>query len=432
MSNITTGVEGQGGQKRSRVRFMIIFIAFITLLVAYLDRVNVSIIIADPAFKAEMGISNNPVAQGLLMSFFLFAYGGGMILLGPVGDYLGPRRGTLIALFSWAIALGMGAFAKTINVLYASRFLLGAGEALHMPMLNKYTKNWFPPQERGKANSGWGLGFMIGPAITLPLFTYLVGSWGWRMGYWFCAFLGIAVLPLVWWAKDRPEQHKDVNKSELDWIVAGQRAEAGQEERAAVPFWQNVGLLLLNVDYLLNVVTYWGSAVMWWGFAAWLPAYLKVARGFSWAEMGWLSALPYIMGTIATIGVGYISDKYTPNLRAPYSAVGMAGCAASIYLGATLQDNLSAAYCMAMAMFFVGLHNPMSWTILQKIVPANLVGTAAGLHNGTSQFIGAFVPAIMGYLISTNGGSYTAGLMFLVAAGAFSACTGIILSLRRI
>jgi sugar phosphate permease len=422
----------EASQTRTKVRAIVIFVAFLTLLIAYLDRVNVSIIIADPQFKAEMGIANNPLAQGLLMSFFLFAYGGGMIVLGPLGDYLGPRKGTLFAIGSWSVALAMGAITRTINLLYASRFILGLGEALHMPMLNKYTKNWIPPLERGKANSGWGLGFMIGPAITLPLFTYLVGSLGWRKGFWFCAFAGLAVLPVIWWTKDKPGQHKSVNQAELDYILSGQKSELTQEKQAAASFWTNLRQLVTNLNYLLNVFTYWGSAVMWWGFAAWLPAYLKVARGFSWKQMGWLSSLPYVLGALATILVGYISDRYTPNRRAAYCAVGMAGCALSIYLGATLQNNLSAAYCMAMAMFFVGLHNPMSWTILQKIVPSNLVGTAAGLHNGTSQFIGAFVPAFMGYLISVSHGSYTAGLMFLVVAGCLSACTGTILALRKV
>ncbi|MDR3564280.1 MAG: MFS transporter [Negativicutes bacterium] len=419
-------------QKPTRIRAWVIFITFISMLVAYLDRVNVSIIIADPNFKAEMGIMNDPFAQGLLMSCFLWAYGGGMFFLGPIGDVLGPRKATMIAIFSWGVSISLGALSRTINVLYMTRFLLGLGEALHMPMLSKYTKNWIPPKERGTANSGWNVGFMVGPALALPLFTMLVGEWGWRPSYWFCVVWGFAILPLIWWATDKPEQHKGVNKAELDYILEGQKEEAAQAQLASGTFSQNLGKLLTNSNYLLNVFTYWGSTIMWWGFMSWLPAYLKVARGFSWAQMGWLSSLPYILGAISTMAVGIVADKYSPNRRAPFSAIGMAGCALSIYLGATIEDNLTAAYAMAMAMFFIGMHNPTSWTILQKIVPSNLVGTASGIHNGTSQFIGAFVPAVVGYLISTTGGSYTAGLMCLVAAGAIGACCVTVLVFREI
>ncbi|MDR3564293.1 MAG: MFS transporter [Negativicutes bacterium] len=417
-------------EKPTRVRVMIIAILFITMLVAFLDRVNVAIIIADPAFKAEMNIMNDPTAQGLLMSFFLFAYALGNMFFGPIGDWLGPRKAVLISIFSWGIAVIMGGVAKTLNILYLSRVVLGVGEALHWPMMSKYIKNWMPPHERGKANAGWVLGLMIGPAISMPLYTWLVGGWGWRMSFWFCALIGFAILPLIWWTTDHPHQHKSVNKAELEYIQTGTDQEQGQQKAAATNFWPSAKVLLTNPDYILNMLTYWGSTIMFWGFMTWLPAYLKSVRGFSWAAMGWLSSLPFVLGAIGAILYGVISDK-TGARRAPYFALGMIGCSSFIYLGATVQDNMAAALCMAMSMFFMGLNIPASFTIVQKIAPAHLIGTAAGLHNGSSQFLGAFVPAIVGYVIATTG-SYMGGLMFMVASGAIGTCFVIILAFRKI
>ena len=74
-------------EKPSKVRVTVVVILFISLLVAYLDRVNVSIIIVDPIFKNEMGIAGNPTAQGLLMTFFAMAYGIGQFFLGGIGDW---------------------------------------------------------------------------------------------------------------------------------------------------------------------------------------------------------------------------------------------------------------------------------------------------------------------------------------------------------
>jgi sugar phosphate permease len=198
---------------------------------------------------------------------------------------------------------------------------------------------------------------------------------------------------------------------------------------ASATFAENAKKLLTNTNYLLNVLTYWGSTVMWWGFMSWLPAYLKTARGFSWAQMGWLSSLPYILGIVGMLLVGVVSDKFTR--RAPFSAIGMFGLSLFVYLGATVSDNLVSAYCMAIAMFFQGVHIPTSWTILQKIVPGNIVGTASGIHNGTSQFIGAFTPAIVGYIIGLTG-SFVGGLMFIVAVGVFGGCCVTVLAFRRI
>lgn len=418
-------------QRPSKIRVSIIVILFISLLVAYLDRINVSIIIADTAFKTEMGIMTNPTAQGLLMSFFLFAYGAGMFVLGGIGDWLGPRKAVIISILSWCVAVTMGGFARTLNFLFASRLILGLGEAMHWPMMSKYTKNWIPSQERGRANAGWTLGLFIGPAFAMPFFAWLVAEGGWRASYWFCAAVGLVILPLIWWTTDHPHQHKGVNKEELDYIEAGLKEEREQERNAAkANVWANIKQLVTNFNFILNMLTYWGSAIMWWGFMAWLPAYLKAARGFSWSEMGWLSALPYVLGAIGAILYGHVSDKYSKR-RALYSVGGMIGLTLFTYLGATVQDNLSSAYCMAMAMFCMGVHIPNSWTILQKIVPANLVGTAAGVSNGTSQFIGAFTPAIVGYIIGITG-SYIGGLMFMVAAGLFGTFFVSILAIRKI
>jgi sugar phosphate permease len=414
--------------KPTKVRVSIAAILFITMLIAFLDRVNISVIIADQTFKTEMNIMADPTAQGLLMSFFLFCYALGNMFLGPVGDWLGPRKAVSCSILSWVFAVVMGGVATSLNVLYVSRALLGIGEAIHWPMMSKYVKNWMPPQERGKANAAWVLGLMVGPAISMPLFTWLVSAWGWRSTFWFCAFIGLAVLPLIAWTRDLPEQHKKVNKAELDYIRSGQKDEP--QQRASESFWMGARVLLANPDYILNMLTYWGSTIMFWGFVTWLPAYLKGARGFSWAAMGWLSSLPFILGAIGAILYGVVSDRTGPR-RAPYFAVGMIGCASFIYLGATVPDNLQAALCMALSMFFMGLNIPAAFTIVQKIAPPNLIGTAAGLHNGSSQFLGAFVPAIVGYIIGATG-SYLNGLLFMVAAGAAGTCFVIILAFRKI
>ncbi len=147
--------------KPTKVRVRIVVILLFTLLIAYLDRVNISVIMADPGFLEEMGLTGNPVGQGLLMTLFLVAYGLGNVLLSPVADWMGPRKAMTIALFSWTIPVACGAVSRSLPVLYATRVILGAGEAMHYPMQVAFVKNWFPLQERGKANSVWVMGTMI-------------------------------------------------------------------------------------------------------------------------------------------------------------------------------------------------------------------------------------------------------------------------------
>lgn len=417
-------------EKRSHFRIILGVILFLTLMVAYLDRVNISVILADPHFIAEMDLKSSPTAQGLLMSFFLFAYGISNVIFGPIGDWLGPRKAMSISILSWCVAVSFGALAKTLNILYISRIVLGMGEAMHWPMQSTFCKNWFPVTERGRANAAWVVGLMVGPAFAMPLFSAVVGAFGWRASFWLCAILGLMILPLIWFlTTDRPDQHKRVNAAELQHILEGQREEREKEKMAPEgSFSQNFKLLIRNGDFWLNALSYYGTATMWWGVLSWLPSYLKMARGLNWTQMGMLSALPYILGTISVLLVGVISDRYVR--RASFSAVGLAGSALFIYLGAVAQDNILSAYLIAVSVFFLGINIPMSWSILQAVVPSRLVGTAAGLQNGSSQFIAGLAPAIIGYIIGATG-SYIGGLMYLVAWGTLGALCSFALVLKK-
>src|SRR5262245_28047388 len=83
-------------EKPSKQRFNVVAILFIGIMVAYLDRVNVSVLGADKQFLQYMGIEGQPIQIGLMMSVFLAVYGVANVVLGPLGAYLGPRKSMAI------------------------------------------------------------------------------------------------------------------------------------------------------------------------------------------------------------------------------------------------------------------------------------------------------------------------------------------------
>ena len=105
----------------TRQRYVLVGILFVTLLVAYVDRVNVSVLLADPKFLADMGIAGKPVQMGLLMTLFLVAYGISNAVLGPVGDYLGPRKAMSLSLFLWGLSMFIGGLAPIFTIMLVSR-----------------------------------------------------------------------------------------------------------------------------------------------------------------------------------------------------------------------------------------------------------------------------------------------------------------------
>jgi sugar phosphate permease len=394
-------------------RVILVTILLVTLLVAYLDRVNVSVLAADDVFLAAMGIKGEPVKIGLLMTTFLIAYGLANVLFSPLGDVLGPRKAMCLSIVLWGAALVFGGFAATFAVMIASRILLGIGEGLQWPMQSKFVKNWFPPGERGKANAVWLVGLMAGPAVAMPFFSWIIKALGWRPTFFVLAAMGLVPLALLWlFTTDHPRRQRRISRAELDAIEAGLKAEREAEAAAGkLSFSSNIKAFIGNYRFWLLTVFYCCFASVWWGTMSWLPSYLKEARGFSWKAMGAWASLPYWIGVANIVIFGYLTDRI--GRRAPFAAFSMLGAAAGIYFGAHAPDNTTAAILISLGIASIAIGLPAIWTLLQQIVPARAVGAGAGMMNGVANGGSALAPVAIGFFISVTGG-YMGGLMFLV------------------
>ncbi len=430
MDNGGSDVSSAIALKPTKERVILVLILLITLLVAYLDRVNVSVLLADNVFLSEMGIKGQPVQMGLLMTVFLIAYGFSNVLLSPLGDILGPRKAMSLSILLWAASLCMGGLAATFTIMLAARVILGIGEGMHWPMQSKYVKNWFPPHERGKANAVWVVGLMAGPAITMPFLTWCISSYGWRTSFFVLVAFGLIPLMLLWFrTTDYPSQSKKVNQAERDLIEEGQKAEKEMEANYGhTKLSDNMKQFIFNYRFWLVTLYYFCLASIFWGTMAWLPSYLKVARNFSWAAMGAWASLPYILGIASVMASGYISDWM--GRRAPVCIVSMLGAALGIYFGAYAPDNTTAAILISLGIASIGFGIAPAWAMVQRIVPGKAIGAGAGMMNGVSNGGSAFSPFLIGVFINASG-SYVGGLMFLVGLGVFAACCATILAIQK-
>lgn len=412
-------LSNMDGASPTKQRARLVVILFVILLFSYVDRINISILLADNAFLTDLGIKGDPVAMGMLMTAFMIAYAASNILFSPMSDYFGPRKALLIAFPIWAVSMSIGGLATGLSMMLMARVLLGVGEGMHYPVQMKYVKNWFPPIERGKANSVWQFGLFIGPALAMPILTWLIGSFGWRGSFFVLAALTVIPFMLVWrYAADTPRDSRYVNAGELEHIEAGLRVEREREmalEKAS--FAESLKFFIYNYRYWIMVFCFMFNAASMFGIYTWLPSYLKAARGFSWAAMGALSSLPYVAGAVGLIICGYLGDK--TGKRAVFCVIGNATMALGIYMAAMVENNMASAFCLALAIFGAGLTLPSIWSISQNIVPTKALGAGVGLMNGIGSIGGALSPVIVGYIIKTSG-SYVGGLMCLVACAAMA------------
>jgi len=333
------------------------------------------------------------------------------------------------ALCICALSMLVGGFTTAFLVLICARFALGMGEGLHWPMQSTFCRNWFPTKEQGRANSTWIVGAKIGPVAAVPLFSFIVGHYGWRMTFIFLAVCSVFALFLVLvFTRDYPEQSRWVNKAEVDFIREGRAAKEQTREEKREAFRAGFKQLVANKDFWVLTVGYTCDCSIFWGMATWLPSYLKVARHFSWAVMGGYTALSWLLAAALIATSGVLSDKW--GRGAFLLIIGFAGAATGIFLSAQTPNNLLAAWAITFGVALTGFCMGGHWALLPRIVSKDAMSSGSGIMNGVATVIAAFIPTIVGFFIRFTG-SFNGGLMTLVGTALLGLVCGVILMVRK-
>ena len=169
-------------------------------------------------------------------------------------------------------------------------------------------------------------------------------------------------------------------------------------------------------------------AFMYWGMVAWLPSYLRSARGFSWAQMGWLASLPFVLAATFKVFTGWINDRM--GRSAPILTLALSLGGLGIYFAAIVPGKYASALLLACAFATTLMATSVAWTLLQGLVPRNSLATAGGVLIGVSQGVASLSPALMGLVIDLTG-RYEGGLFLIAGAGVIAAAATTILVFQK-
>lgn len=409
-------------------RYLVVAILFLIWIAVYLQRVNIGILLVDERFLSDLGLIGQSAQQGLLMTLFLIPYAFSNVIGAPIGDLLGPRKAMLLGLLIAASAMFMGAIATSFAVMLSARILLGIGQGIHYPTQSIIVNNWFPVEERGKANAMYGVG-CIGPLLAVPVFTYLIAHWGWEYILYLSGGLGlIFLIPLVnKMVTDYPHQNPFINKSEQQFLE--ESVPRVSKLHIDTDGMKDIIPILRSSEFWLITVSYSAYLSIWWGIVTWVPQYLNIARGFSLESLGWVASIPYGAAALGVAIGGVISDKLSQ--RSVFGVVGLAGASICILLSAVVPSNALSAVLVVSAPVFNQMFYAPLWTIVQSTFPSHLMGTGTGMVNGFANLASAAAPVIIGLLIQISS-SYGVGLMYLTAFGIIGALCSLLMMRRGV
>ncbi len=385
---------------------------------------------------------------GKITGVFSIAYAIFCLFAGKFIDWMGTKKGYLIAIIVWSLGAVLhagcgwvtenivgvadkaalleatGALASSISMVsvwlfLACRLILGLGEAGNFPAAIKVTAEYFPKKDRAFAtalfNAGASVGALAAPA-TIPLLAKNLG-WEW-------AFIIIGALGFLWagiwiFVYDKPEESAHVNEAELEYIHQDETADAQSQETASL---KEKSEKQMSFGEAFKHKQTWSFAFgkfmtdgVWWFFLFWAPAYFQDQFGIKASDPQGIALIftLYAIVTVVSLFGGYLPKIFVEKKgMEPYAG--------------RMRAMLIFAFFPIFALFaqpLGGIYGPWAVAIIIGIVGAAHQSWSANIFSTTGDMfpksavatitgIGAMAGGIGSYLI--NRGS---GVLFTYAEG---------------
>ena len=289
-------------------RWWICSLLFVATTVNYLDRQVLSLTYKEfiaPEFHWT------DADYGTITSLFSIFYAIACLFAGKFVDWMGTKKGYLIAIGVWSLGAVLHAgcgvattwfvdgvdsvealraveagsnIALTISTVSVYLFLLcrgilALGEAGNFPAAIKTTAEYFPKKDRAFATSIFNAGASVGALAAPLLIPPLAKNFGWEM-----AFIIIGGLGFIWmffwqFMYDKPEKSKHVNQEELAYIHQDDEKTVIPSEASESPATEEKSIPMLQCFAYKQT---WSFAIgkfltdgVWWFFLFWAPAYFQ-------------------------------------------------------------------------------------------------------------------------------------------------------------
>jgi D-galactonate transporter len=407
----TTGDPIGDLERRTLAKVTLRLVPFLIVcyFVAYLDRVNVGF--AALTMNQDLGISASAFGFGagiFFFSYFVFEVPSNLAL-----ERFGARRWIARIMLTWGVLSGAMAFIGGETGFYVVRVLLGAAEAGFFPGIIFYLTLWFPAAYRGRIVGYFMAAIPLSSVIGAPVSSLLLGLdglagfKGWQLLFLMEAAPALILSVVVWfYLTDRPADAAWLAPAERAWLDGRLRAEAAQ--RQAV---HQIGVMqaLADPKVLALSVVYFGAVAVNYGTAFWLPQIVK-AFGVSNVQTGFITAIPYVIGTIGMVWYGTRSDRLLE--RKGHAAAALALAALGIGVSTLLDDPTLKMVSLSVGAFGVFAVLPVFWTLPTAFLSGASAAAGIAAINSLGNLAGFFGPYAMGAIKDATG-SFAGGLLFI-------------------
>jgi ACS family D-galactonate transporter-like MFS transporter len=415
----------------SRTRYIITALLFITGVINYLDRTNLSI--TAPSLSGELKI--DPVTMGWLFSAFGWTYTAMQLPGGWLADRVHPRVIYPLTILVWSIATLSLGFVAGIYSLFILRLAVGVFEAPSYIVNNRIVTTWFPERERATTIGIYISAQYVGLGFLTPVLIWIEGVYGWRSVFMLTGVLGI-IAAILWAVVYRdPGKFKGTNEAELKLIKDG----GGVPELSSRLVEEQAGrksFSWTDLKVVLSKKKLWGLYIGQFSYLAsanffltWFPTYLVQYRHMDFIKAGLYASVPFLAGFAGVLVSGFLSDgllKSGYSLSASRKIPVLTGIALSVLIvGAQFVESPALIIMfLAIAFFGTGMAS-ITWSFVSAIAPERLIGLTGGVFNLFGGLSSIVIPIAIGYLV--QGGGFGPALALCSCLAVVAACSYIFL-----
>ncbi|MFJ7832471.1 MFS transporter [Peribacillus sp. NPDC097197] len=373
------------------------------------------------ADKSIIGLAAVPIMKefdlsyaewGLVGSSYYWLYPVTGIFGAAWADKLGAKKVLGFIMLTWTV-LQFGVLAiAALPLLIIYRILLGAFEGPYSPIAYSHADKWFPPKQRGLANSVVVGGGTVGAMIVAPLLVSMITIFGWKV-----AFASLGVASLIWFflfqflTKENPvEVYEKVQKK--------------KKEKMEKFKLKDFLVLLASPTALFTTLAYFSTYILVVWFSVWLPIYLVEVVNMTPGQMGTSIAIIGVISVCIYMGVSMLSDylfKKNQNWRSSRVLV----VAGAMIMGSLFLSSIMVFQNPIWVIFAMCLAKGLTYSIL-PIGPTIMInemrergGLMTSILTSSGNLAGIVAPLLTGYIISLAAGNkilgYNLSILFMAA-----------------
>jgi len=385
----------------------ITFLLFLYMLVNFADKIVVGL--AGVPIMTELKLE--PEQFGLLGSSFFFLFSISAIIVGFIVNRIETRWVLLVLAVVWALAQFPMLGTISFGTLLICRIVLGAGEGPAAAVAVHAIYKWFPDEKRALPTAVLSQGSAFGVILAVPALNWVIVNHSWHY-----AFGALGVVGLMWvvawlvWGKEGP--------------LVQTTAMAAAEPR--IPYFQ---LLTSRTFVGCCVATFGAYWVLSLGLT-WFTPFIVKGLGFSQAEAGWISIMPWVSGAIVVILTGLISQAMMARGFTTRVARGVVGSVPLIVGGlilAVMPRVAPGGLMIALLVVGSGLCGSIYVVcapMLGEFTPVSQRGAVIAIYGAIYTLAGIVAPQVMGSVIQRSGGlldgyltGFTINAVVLTASG---------------